>query len=166
MIRSLVFAAVATIALASTARTEPPAGKPRVADLAWLAGTWRTTEGDKVTEEIWSAPAGGTMIGMFRQVAPGKKSLFELLLIEDDEQGATKRFKHYLTEFKEVEKEPLTLKVAEATKNKVVFPATTEGKLKSSVYEREGDKLKVAVNTTRENKPFQIAITMERVPTK
>ena len=164
MISRLFAASVAALFVTISVAAPPTATKPRVADLAWLAGTWRTTEGDKVSEEIWTEPAGGTMIGMFRQT--GKKPLFEFLLIEDDEQGVTKRFKHYLSGFAEVEKEPLTLKVTEVTKNKVVFHATTEGKLKSIVYEREGDRMNVKVNTTRESKPFQIAMTMERVAGK
>jgi hypothetical protein len=167
MIRSLALAAVAAVALCSAARADPPTTRPRVANLAWMSGTWRHHETkDRVTEEIWSEPIAGTMIGMFRETAPAGKSTFEFLVIEDDEKGATKRFKHFRSGFIDMEKEPLTLEVGEVTKNKVVFQATVDGKLKSIVYERDGDKLHVKVNTTRQGKPFVIPITMERVAAK
>ena len=34
-----------------------------VADLAWLSGPWVSREGDRWTEEWWTPPRGGIMIG-------------------------------------------------------------------------------------------------------
>ena len=41
---------------ASTQATE-------VAELAWLTGHWRHTRNGRISEETWSAPAGGMLLG-------------------------------------------------------------------------------------------------------
>ena len=38
----------------------------RVEDLAWMSGHWETSAGEGWTEEYWSAPRGGTMLGYSR----------------------------------------------------------------------------------------------------
>ena len=38
-----------------------------VADLGWMSGRWEATgAGDRWTEEVWSAPRGGVMLGYSR----------------------------------------------------------------------------------------------------
>ena len=54
----------------------------RLTDLAWLAGPWVTTKGDRTVEEQWLAPSGGGMLGMSRTVRGGKMTEFEFLRIE------------------------------------------------------------------------------------
>jgi hypothetical protein len=63
-------------------------GPPRsAADLAWMAGEWRTIEGDTVQEERWSAPLGGILLGTARTVIAGKARFFEYLRIEERPDG-------------------------------------------------------------------------------
>ena len=38
----------------------------RVDDLGWLAGDWVREEGERWTEESWTAPRGGVMLGVSR----------------------------------------------------------------------------------------------------
>ena len=52
---------------------------------AWMSGTWRSITGDAVSEEIWSGADGTLMTGMHRDLAPGKKTWFEFLRIENRE---------------------------------------------------------------------------------
>jgi hypothetical protein len=40
----------------------PPA-VPDVNDLGWMAGCWEQRDGDRWTEECWTAPRGGLMLG-------------------------------------------------------------------------------------------------------
>lgn len=52
-------------------------------ELAWLGGAWLAQRPDgEVTEELWLAPNGGTMIGSGRSVQAGKTAFFEYLRIE------------------------------------------------------------------------------------
>ena len=64
--------------------TVPP---QHVQDLAWLSGTWRSTEGETVQEECWTAPMGGTMFGIGRTVIGGRTRFFENLRIEERPDG-------------------------------------------------------------------------------
>lgn len=50
--------------------------------LGWLAGAWVAHRTNEITEELWLAPHGGTMIGSGRSVREGKTEFFEYLRIE------------------------------------------------------------------------------------
>jgi hypothetical protein len=51
--------------------------------VAWLAGTWLTDDGE--TEEVWTTPRGGTMLGVNRTVVAGVLRHFEHLRIASEE---------------------------------------------------------------------------------
>src|SRR5262245_45051261 len=62
--------------------TQAPAAT--IADLAWLAGHW-TGEGlGGFTEEVWSPPRNGAMVGMFRLVRDDKPVFYELLTVAEE----------------------------------------------------------------------------------
>ena len=56
--------------------------KPALNDLAWMTGSWVGTSQGVEMEEHWTAPKGGSMIGMHRDVARGRTISFEFLRIE------------------------------------------------------------------------------------
>lgn len=62
----------------------PPAAPPKLADLAFLAGSWVAEAGPVRVEEQWLCPRTDTMIGMGRttNLAKGKTVFFEYLRIE------------------------------------------------------------------------------------
>ena len=54
-----------------------------IADLAWIAGDWQTDpSGRAVSEEHWTRPAGGSMIGVSRTLVGDRTVSFEFLRIE------------------------------------------------------------------------------------
>lgn len=58
---------------------------PDISSLDWMAGAWSVGANDRVVEEIWTAPAGGTMIGAGRTVSGGTTKFFEFLrIVEKD----------------------------------------------------------------------------------
>jgi len=59
--------------------------KPQLAQLAWLAGSWSGGEGEQAMEEHWTTPAGGMMVGMHRDLRPGRQAFFEFLRIVEEE---------------------------------------------------------------------------------
>jgi len=78
-------------ALASVWLLQSPAGAavpapPSIEDLAWMAGNW-VSEGAIRTEESWTPPGGGTLIGMGRTIRGGKTIFFEYLRIESRADG-------------------------------------------------------------------------------
>jgi len=56
---------------------------PRIESLAWMSGAWSISSNGRVVEEMWTAPAGGTMIGAGRTVSGEKTKFFEFLRIEE-----------------------------------------------------------------------------------
>jgi hypothetical protein len=63
--------------------------------MAWFAGTWRGDGLGGLTEEIWSAPEGGRMMGMYRLLKNGKPVFYEFLVLEEDAGNLFFRLKHF-----------------------------------------------------------------------
>lgn len=86
--RALIAGATVALLLAVPAvpaiAAEPEAS---VSDLAWLAGSWVGRQGDTEMEEYWTTPAGGMLVGMHRDVRPGRPAFFEFLRIAEGEDG-------------------------------------------------------------------------------
>src|SRR5688572_19688319 len=76
--RALVGALVAS----SIAGQTPPAGIDRV---AWLQGCWAIESPQRVVEESWMSPRGGTMIGVSRTVGDGRLLEYELIVLREQD---------------------------------------------------------------------------------
>jgi hypothetical protein len=72
-------------ALAATLLTAAPA--TRVADLAWMSGQWESVQGGRWTEESWSAPRGGVMLGHSRSGNGERLREFEFLRLQAGADG-------------------------------------------------------------------------------
>lgn len=73
--------------LASLLTAAAPAHAAGLEDLRWLAGSWgRDTAGTR-EEEHWTAPRGGLMVGMHRDVTNGRAVSFEFLRIAATDSG-------------------------------------------------------------------------------
>ena len=77
------------LSLSSSATSQSAQQKPawKVADLAWMSGSWTTVPGKTQIEEHWTKPAGDSMIGMGRTLKDGKTVFFEYLRIEARQDG-------------------------------------------------------------------------------
>lgn len=58
-----------------------------VAALGWMSGCWSADGQERGSIEQWTAPAGGTMLGMNRTVRNGKTVFFEYLRIVEEDDG-------------------------------------------------------------------------------
>lgn len=79
----------------ATAGAKPPAAK--VQDLAWLEGAW-TGKGiqEAPATEVYSAPAGGRIVGHFEQLKPdGSVMFYEIMQIVEVEGSLQYRLKHF-----------------------------------------------------------------------
>lgn len=81
----LLLAPAAILVLAATPAPAPT--DATLADLAWLAGHWQAEHGGAITEELWTRPAGGLMLGLNRQYRAGEGAAFEYLRIEEGAEG-------------------------------------------------------------------------------
>lgn len=80
---ALLAALPALLALGSGARgVESGGNNVSASDLAWMSGTWVREQGDRRSEEVWTVPAGGTLIGLARSVSGNRTTNFEYLRIE------------------------------------------------------------------------------------
>lgn len=66
-----------------------PSAPPEIPSLAWLAGTWSGAKDGVSSEEAWTAPGGGAMLGVHRDVRAGRMVGFEFLRIDTDKEGLT-----------------------------------------------------------------------------
>lgn len=81
---------------AGAAQPPPPTpAKATVDQLAWVAGAWTGTLGDRTVEQHWSAPLAGSIIAMYRSIQKGRPTLYELLAIEQEGEGVVLRIKHF-----------------------------------------------------------------------
>lgn len=71
----------------------PPAAT--VGDLAWLAGRWQGTGLGGTAEEIWSAPAGGSMMGVFRLIQDDAVVFYEIMTIRAEGESLAMVLKHF-----------------------------------------------------------------------
>jgi hypothetical protein len=55
--------------------------------LGWLAGSWQGKTDSGETEEHWTPPRGGTMLGTSRTIADGRTVGYEFLRIEESPGG-------------------------------------------------------------------------------
>lgn len=68
---------------------------PSLSDIAWMEGHWVMETGAGRAEEIWMAPANGSMVGSFRWFIPDQMHVLEFLVIQETGNGVTFRFKHF-----------------------------------------------------------------------
>ena len=73
------------LAAAPVSAAEPaPAAS---ASLDWLAGSWAGEKEGTVSEEHWTTGAGGTHVGLHKDVRAGRMTSFEFLRIQSDADG-------------------------------------------------------------------------------
>ena len=105
---------VLAFALAAAPSAAPPGVVADVATLSWTSGRWAGSQGGTNIEEIWTAPGGGTLLGVHRDVKSGRTVSFEFLRIESVPDG--------LTYFASPQGRPATpFRAVENAKGRVVF---------------------------------------------
>lgn len=90
-------AAAQTRPTPNTLGLEP--GQPRppatLADVAWLAGHWRGPALGGLSEEVWTAPLGGSMMGSYRLVRGDSVIFYEILSLVEEDSSLVMRLKHF-----------------------------------------------------------------------
>jgi hypothetical protein len=73
-------------------QVSPPAA---IEAFAFLEGSWQGEGMGGQVDELWSAPAAGTMAGTFRLVRDGQVVFYEFLALEEDGGTVVFRLKHF-----------------------------------------------------------------------
>ncbi len=64
-------------------------------DVAWIAGSWQGEAFGGHTEEIWSEPSAGSMMGSFKLVNEGEISFYEFMTISEVDHSLILKIKHF-----------------------------------------------------------------------
>ena len=107
-----------TIALGDAS---PP--KATLEDISWLAGHWRGEAMDGQTEEIWSSPFAGSLMGSFKMVMKGEGSFYELMHIQERNGSLYLQIRHFNPDFTawETQNESQDFPLAKIERNKAYF---------------------------------------------
>lgn len=69
--------------------------KATIANISWLAGAWSGTGLGGVSEEVWSKPNNGVMVGTYRLIIDNKPIFYEMLWMMESEGSIILRLKHF-----------------------------------------------------------------------
>lgn len=142
---SLIGAILALTALAAES-------KVTVADLAFMAGHWRTSAWGGEGDEIWTSPENGNMIALWRFMKDGKLVFTEHISIEQDPAlGPVMRIKHFNPGMKgrEEKDESLVLPLEKFARGDAQFASVKDGKRTTIRYRAaEGGRLECTLART------------------
>ena len=131
--------------------------KASLDDVAWIAGHWQGEAFGGIAEEIWSPPAGDSMMFVFRLLNDGVVSFYEIGHIKAGNGTLLMQLKHFsgALEGWEEKDETVDFKLVKIETNKVYFEGLTieklnEDHIKFYVLIEDGQKSKeVVFNYTR-----------------
>jgi hypothetical protein len=116
----------------ASARTGAPMGggleaSMELSELVWMAGHWMGEAFGGWIEEGWFGPAGKSMTGVFRLVRDDLAVMYELLVLEQDEDGEIYyRFKHIGRGWIPQEETRLEYRLTELEGRKATFRSTAD----------------------------------------
>lgn len=79
----------------TTATPPAPAATGAIQQAAWLAGHWRGEGLGGTNEELWSPPAAGTMMGVFRHMREGRVVFYEFMTLSTRSDRLVLAIKHF-----------------------------------------------------------------------
>jgi hypothetical protein len=85
MVRPLI--ATLALALAALSLAARPPAAQEIGRLGWMSGSWAGTKDGVASEEHWTGPEGGVLVGMHKDVRASGKVSFEFLRIALDAEG-------------------------------------------------------------------------------
>lgn len=125
------------------AATPRPGVSSTLGDVAFMAGRWVDEEEGTLSEEVWSAPGGDSMMGMWRLSVGGKAKVFEFLTMVEEEGRVTFRLRHFDRRgvaWEEKDK-PLVLPLVVTGTGLAVFEGDGKNGILRLTYRREGEAL-------------------------
>lgn len=107
LILGLVLAVLCNSGMATEPRTEHTyqleEGEARpvatLEDARWMVGSWFGTAFGQRFEEVWNAPSGGSMVGMFKLLGDDGVVFYEILLLSVEDDTLSLKVKHFSADF-------------------------------------------------------------------
>lgn len=123
-----------------------PAWASGVEDLSWIAGCWELKMGPVTIEEMWTAPAGGTLLGMGRTIKNGRAVFSEFLKIE------TKAGKIVYTPRIGTKQSPVDFVLFRSSADEVVFENPAHDFPQRIIYRKQPEGLFARIEGTDKGK--------------
>jgi hypothetical protein len=127
-------------------------------DVAWVAGHWTGEAFGGITEEVWTAPLGGSMMCAFKLVVDGKIKFYELCTITEENNSLILKIKHFNSDLKgwEDKDKSAEFPLVKITKNRVYFDEFTFEKISADdiniyvvIKQKNGQQEEVKFNYTK-----------------
>lgn len=101
--------------------------KASINDVYWIEGYWYGEAFGGLTQEIWSAPLGKSMMGSFKLVVNNEVNFYELETISEENETLILRIKHFDKNLNgwEEKNESIEFKLVDISPNKVFFDGLT-----------------------------------------
>jgi len=130
-----------------------------IADMAWYSGHWTGQGLGGFNEEIWSAPKGGVMLGMYRMLRDDKAAFYELLTIVEEAGSIAIRLKHFHPDMRgwEERDQVITFPLVAKRDARIYFDGMT--------FERRGDnavEVYLAIENRKDNSVREEVFTYTR----
>ncbi len=109
-------------------------------DLSWLSGDWVAATGERWTEEHWSQPRAGEMMGYSRSGRGGTARDFEFLRIAADADGTLAYFAQPQG------RAPTRFKLTSSSATEAIFENPTHDYPTRIVYRRNGTTLTATIS--------------------
>ena len=129
---------LAAALLALVATTTGPAAN----DLDWMAGHWVSASGDRWTEEYWSAPRGGAMLGFSRTGQGATMREFEFIRIAPAEDGVL------VYHASPGGRPAVSFRLLERGESSATFANPLHDYPQRIVYRRDGDTMVATISTS------------------
>lgn len=108
--------------------------------LDWLSGTWVSEQDGRWSEELWTAPRGGLMLGLNRAGKDGAARGFDFMRIQAGSDGV-------LTYWASPNGKPaVPFRLSASTDDSVTFENPEHDFPTRIVYRREGDRLVATIS--------------------
>lgn len=152
-VAAVMVALGAALGVGPVAATDAEIGR-----LAWLAGCWRSEQGEPGSGERWTPLAGGTLLGVSRTVRQGRTVAFEFMELRHLPDGALAYIAHPSGQRR------TTFTLLRLSDVEAVFENPTHDFPQRVAYAREGaQKLRARIEGQRQGQLRVIEFPMERV---
>jgi len=160
--RGLLGLLTAALALAPAAAL---AQACRLADLSWMAGTWRQSDGSAQSEERWTVASGDRLMGSSWSLhADRPGGVLEISTIQLDGEAVVLRLRHFdatLVHAREPPDDPMTFKAARCGAASVVFDGEGTQAGEHMTYARMGDQMSFVGDFLHGGQPVRVELTFD-----
>ncbi|MCB9081120.1 MAG: hypothetical protein H6555_05370 [Lewinellaceae bacterium] len=135
---------------------------PTIQQVAFMAGNWVGELEGGHSQEVWAAPVGTSMIGMWKFHQGGEDIIYELLLLEETPTGVNLLLKHFRRGLQGLEEknEALTFALQKHRPGYAEFQ-TADGRT-TLIYQQPGKKSLHATLVSRNGETTEVSEFMYR----